>query len=125
LWSALAGWLASFNPLEAQLRKGLFQQDLPNFRLEGWDFEAVELTFPAGYVSSPHHHSGFVIGYVLEGEFRFQIEGEPEVVYKQGQMFYEPPGAHHLVASSANPMQTTRVLAILFGERGKPKTLDL
>jgi quercetin dioxygenase-like cupin family protein len=124
LRSGLAG-LLGIRLTNAQLRRMIARQELPPVNLEGWDCEIMELTFPPGFSAAPHHHSGFVIGYVLEGDFRFQVEGEPELIYKQGQTFFEPPGAHHIVAASASLGQSARVLVILFGEKGKPKTFDL
>lgn len=40
-----------------------------------------------------HVHPGGVIGYVLEGEIIFQIEGQPATTLRGGSAFYEPPGA--------------------------------
>lgn len=106
-------------------RKSLFRQDLPKVNLDGWDFEALEITFPAGVLSNPHFHPGFVIGNVLEGEFRTQLEGQPETVYKAGQMFFEPLASHHIVSGSASQTKPARILAIVFGEKGKQKTVPL
>jgi quercetin dioxygenase-like cupin family protein len=40
----------------------------------------------------PHRHSGPAFGYVLEGEVRFELEGQPERVVKAGETFWEPGG---------------------------------
>ena len=40
----------------------------------------------------PHRHTGPAFGYVLEGEMRFELEGEPERVVKAGETFWEPGG---------------------------------
>ena len=49
----------------------------------------------ASRVSAPPHlDPEFVLGYVLEGEFRFQLEGERETMYKPGEVIYEPLGSH-------------------------------
>jgi quercetin dioxygenase-like cupin family protein len=49
--------------------------------------------FPPGDPGSPpHRHSGPVVGYMLEGEMRFELEGEPERVIRAGETFWEPGG---------------------------------
>jgi len=99
--------------------------DLPPINLNGWEAAIRELTFPPGLESPKHTHTGFVLGYVLEGKFRFQVEGRPEVVLSAGETFYEPPGAIHLLSGSASPTQSTRVLVVTLGEKGKEFTKRL
>src|SRR6185503_20322952 len=60
-------------------------------------FEAV-LTLVASQPGAPnrtHRHTGFVLGYVLEGQLRFGINNEPERVVPAGSTFFEPIGALH------------------------------
>lgn len=40
----------------------------------------------------PHRHPGPAFGYMLEGEMRFELEGEPERVIRAGETFWEPGG---------------------------------
>lgn len=97
----------------------IYQQDLPGLNLKNWTVRAVELTFGAGESPSPpHRHPGFVIGYVLEGQIRFQMEGQPEVLLSKGQVFYEPPGEVHLHAYSASDTKRAKILAFVFGKKG-------
>lgn len=129
LWAGLAGLILSLSPSGAEAadmtQKKLLEQDLPALNMEGWEFQGSEITFPPGFSPPAHRHSGFVIGYVLQGDFRFQLEGRPVIVLKPGQMFYEPPGVHHLVAESASDQRPARILVILFGEKGKPMTVTV
>jgi hypothetical protein len=37
----------------------------------------VEVTFEPGQKDSPHHHTGPVFGYVLEGEYEHALDDEP------------------------------------------------
>lgn len=80
----------------------------------------VEVYCAPGERSTAHRHPGFVLGYVLEGTFRFQMEGGPVRVLRPGDTFYEQPGGTHLVAESATPGRSARVLAIVIAETGKP-----
>ena len=59
--------------------------DLPPVNLKGWQATIRELTFPPGLSSPKHTHPGFVVGYVLEGKFRFHLEGQPEKVLSAGE----------------------------------------
>lgn len=80
----------------------------------------VEISCAPGQRSTAHKHPGFVLGYVLEGQLRFQMAGERERVIRAGDTFYEPPGRTHLVAESARGDRPARVLAIVIAESGKP-----
>jgi quercetin dioxygenase-like cupin family protein len=88
----------------------------------GWQVTVVALTFPSGADSPKHVHPGFVLGYVLDGNFRFHLEGERERVLSTGSMFYEAPGAIHLSSGCASATEPARVLALAFGEKGKATT---
>jgi len=79
----------------------------------GWEARFVAVQFPAGVRSLPHRHPGFVLGYVIEGQFRFAINGETPSVLMAGDAFYEPPGADHTVGESASASQTAKILAII------------
>jgi quercetin dioxygenase-like cupin family protein len=80
---------------------------------EGWEAEFNVVTAAPGPGYAPHRHGGFVLGYVLEGEFRFAIEGQKEEVLRSGASFFEPSGVLHTVAASADPAKNAKVLAII------------
>jgi quercetin dioxygenase-like cupin family protein len=89
-------------------------------RFVGLEATAVEVTFPPGSASAQHRHPGFVLGYVLEGRFRFAVNGEPERVLGPGETFYEPAGAVHSIAGNALADKQTRILAFMVAPAGKP-----
>jgi quercetin dioxygenase-like cupin family protein len=103
----------------------IYQRDLPPVSLDGWQVTILQLIFPPGFASAKHVHPGFVLGYVLEGELRLHIEGEPETVLHVGEVFYEAPGAIHLASGSASAVKQARVLAFVFNEKGKELTKPL
>jgi quercetin dioxygenase-like cupin family protein len=72
----------------------IYKRDLPPLSLDGWQVTVVQLIFPTGFTSPKHVHPGFVLGYVLEGELRFHIEGEPQTRLSAGDAFYEAQGRH-------------------------------
>ena len=79
----------------------------------------VEVSYPAGSASPPHRHAVFVLGYVIEGEFRFGIGGETPRDLPAGQASYEPPGALHTVSSGARPDQAAKILAVIIAPADK------
>jgi quercetin dioxygenase-like cupin family protein len=102
--------------------KTISTRDLPPVNLSGWQATVLELTFPPGWSAPKHAHPGFVLGYVLEGEFRFRLEGQAEKVLSPGQTFYEAPGAIHLPSGSASATKPAKVLVLAFAEKGKELT---
>jgi quercetin dioxygenase-like cupin family protein len=53
------------------------------------------------------------LGFVIDGEFQFAINGEDPRVLRAGDAFYEPPGANHTVGESASHATAARILAII------------
>ena len=103
--------------------KQLVQRDAPAVNLDGWQMTATEVTYPPGEASGRHRHPGFVCGYVLEGQYRFAVDGQPETVLSAGQMFFENPGDVHAVSGNASKTQPARILAIVFTKKGDPVTI--
>lgn len=77
-----------------------------------------------GSAGSPRHlHPGPVFGYVLEGDLLFQCEGTRQMVYREGDVFWEPGiDRPHLLAANPNPDRRTRFLAVCVGVQGQPVT---
>ena len=98
-------------------------QDLPDVRLDGWTATVVEVRYPPAGASQAHRHPGFVLGYVLEGEIRFGVDGDEQTIYRANQAFYEPPGVLHSVSANASPVNPARFLAIVVAEKGAPITV--
>jgi quercetin dioxygenase-like cupin family protein len=112
--------------VEPPSSKPLAQKDAPKVNLDGWQMTASEVSYPPGESSGRHRHPGFVIGYVLEGQYRFAVNDQPPVVLVPGQMFFESfdtPGEVHAVSGNASATQTTKILAIVFTKKGDPVTI--
>src|SRR5262245_24119871 len=77
----------------------------------------VEVTFEPGQKDPPHHHTGPVFGYVLEGEYEHALDDEPVKTYKAGDTFYEPSGSVHRVARNRSKTAKTRLLAVILHPR--------
>lgn len=71
----------------------VLQEATPPAVPEGAHAMTVRVEFPPGDPGTPpHRHSGPAFGYVLEGEMRFELEGEPVRVVRAGETFWEPGG---------------------------------
>jgi quercetin dioxygenase-like cupin family protein len=82
----------------------------------------ILVTSPAGCPGTPpHRHSGPAFGYVLEGEVRFELEGEPVRVVKAGETFWEPGGdlIHYQDGNNLDDAET-KFLVMMFGVPGQP-----
>ena len=86
----------------------------------GMDAILVEVTAAPGAPSMVHRHPGFVMGYVLDGEMKFAINGQDEKVVSAGDSFYEPFGALHTVGGSAKADKPVRFLAFIVAPSGSP-----
>ncbi len=99
----------------------------------GKNLVVVPLTFAPkqGPASTPehhprgHHHPGSVYVYVTEGTVRLGVEGQPVQIVKAGGSFFEPVGAHHIIAESASATEPARAIAVMIVPDGQPLvTLD-
>ena len=106
--------------------KPLAQRDTPAVNLDGWQITASEVSYPPGESSGHHRHPGFVIGYVLEGQYRFAVNDAAPVTLNAGQMFFESfdmPGEVHAVSGNASTTAPAKILAIVFTKKGDPTTI--
>src|SRR6516164_4465802 len=98
----------------------VFQHDLPNLTMDGWEVNVSTIMMAPGSVSTAHRHPGFVLVYVLEGDVVTKISGQDQRTYSAGQMFYEQPGSTHEVSSNASMTKQARILAMIFAKKGAP-----
>jgi quercetin dioxygenase-like cupin family protein len=101
----------------------VFRHDLPNLTMDDWEVTVNYVDYAPGRVGAPHRHAGFVLVYVLEGAVIAQVSDQgPAKTYIAGQMFYEQPGATHLVSNNASQTQPARILAMIFAKKGSVLT---
>lgn len=122
-----AAWLVT--SLAAQSRpsqsKTAFSGELP--ALDGRRLTAtlVEVTYPPGGANPSHRHPCPVIGYVLEGALRMQVEGQPERIVKPGEAFFESPSDIHLVSANASEDGPARFLAYFVCDHPTPLSVPV
>jgi quercetin dioxygenase-like cupin family protein len=104
-------------------RPPVFKHDLPNLAMDGWEVTVSHVEYPPGRVGTAHHHAGFVLAYVLEGQIITKISGQgDEKTYHVGEMFYEQPGATHEVSKNASQTEPAKLLAMIFAKKGATLT---
>src|SRR5689334_10053567 len=101
----------------------VFKQDLPNISMDDWEVTVSAVDYAPGRAGKVHHHAGFVLAYVLEGNIVTKISGQEERTYKPGEMFFEPPGSTHEVGRNASESQPAKLLALIFAKKGAQLTM--
>lgn len=135
-WCAMALSIAAMLPAAAQERGGqgagprvLFSMPLQD--MPGMNLTVVELASGPNPAppSTPerhrrgHRHPGSVLVYVTQGAMRLALEGEPVQVVRAGEMFFEPPRAHHIIAENASATEPSRAIAVMIVPEGEPLTI--
>ena len=96
-------------------RRPLGKVDVPGSNYEVI-FGIAELS--PGPKTGRHSHPGPVLAYVVEGEFWYLIDGQPEKIYKAGESFQVSNGAIHSEGASGG--KPVKVMAVYVVEKGKP-----
>src|SRR6516162_5510032 len=106
-----------FVPVEAaaQDRETLtpaFQEAIPN--IPGKSLIGLVVSYPPGGKSPAHTHarSAFIVGYVLSGSIRSQVNGGKIQVFHAGEHWIEPPGSQHQISENASTTESASLLAI-------------
>jgi quercetin dioxygenase-like cupin family protein len=86
--------------------------------IPGREVVQVRVDFEPGYVSPRHTHFGEEIIYVLEGTLVYEVEGQPAVTCKAGDVLTVPAGAIHRARNVGGTSASE--LATYIVEKGKP-----
>ena len=113
---------AQSDSLEAHVRT-ILRQVLPPLRGERTMLTMLEVTYPPAGFSKPHRHPCAVIGYVLEGALRTQVNQVAEVVVRAGETFYEEPSALHQVSANASDRLPVRFIAYFVCDHERPLSI--
>ena len=96
-------------------RTDLQQHDLS---VPGREAVQVRVDIAPGAAFPKHSHPGEEIVYVLEGTLEYQIEDQPPVTLKAGDVLFIPAGAAHTAKNPGNVIGSE--LATYIVEKGKP-----
>ena len=101
-------------------QQGIKRTDLTRHDLSvpGREVIQVRVDFAPGVAFPPHSHPGEEIAYVIEGLLEYQLEGQPPVTLKAGDVLFIPAGKIHAAKNvgSGNAAE----LATYIVEKGKP-----
>jgi quercetin dioxygenase-like cupin family protein len=101
-------------------KEGIKRTDLTRHDLSvpGREVIQVRVDFAPGVAFPPHSHPGEEIAYVIEGLLEYQLEGQPPVTLKGGDVLFIPAGKIHAAKNvgSGNAAE----LATYIVEKGKP-----
>jgi quercetin dioxygenase-like cupin family protein len=118
-FASIAGLILTLTIASAQQpavkRTTLQQGDLS---IPGREAIMARAEIPAGGTTGRHTHPGEEISYVLEGEMRFEVDGQAPRTLKAGDVFMVPPNTIHSATSLGG--RAAIVLATYVVEKGKP-----
>ncbi|WP_159564854.1 cupin domain-containing protein [Budvicia diplopodorum] len=101
-----------------------FQYAIPN--VPGKTMTALIVDYPSGGTTPVHRHGqAFVVGYVLSGAIRSQLDDGKAMVYKAGDSWQEAPGAHHKMSDNASKTEPAKLLAIFVADADEKKLVEL
>jgi quercetin dioxygenase-like cupin family protein len=91
------------------------------------DMEAVLflISLPPGAAAPVHAHPGIGVGYVLEGIYESQYEGEELRRFTTGEAIYDLAHTPHLIARNASPTLPLRFLMTFVVQKGGSTLLPL
>jgi len=95
-------------------RTDLMRHDLS---ARGREVIKVMVEFAPGIVFPRHSHPGEEIVYVVEGALEYQLDGQPPVTLKAGEVLFIPAGGVHAVKNVGSGKGTE--LATYIVEKGK------
>ncbi len=98
----------------------ILTQPLPPLHGDALKFQVLEVRYAPGESSQPHSHPCPVVGYVLEGAVRMQVQDSPERTYNAGESFYEAANKVHLVSANASKTMPARFLATFLCDHEAP-----
>ncbi len=99
---------------------GIKRTDLQRHDLSAPGREVVQtrVDFAPGVAFPRHSHPGEEIVYVIEGLVQYEVEGQPPVTLKAGEVLFIPAGAIHS-AKNVGAVNGAE-LGTYFVEKGKP-----
>jgi quercetin dioxygenase-like cupin family protein len=107
-------------PMAQAQQPGVKRTDLLRHDLgvPGREVVQVRVDIAPGVLAPNHSHPGEEIAYVIEGQLEYQLEGQPPVTLKAGEVLFIPAGTVHSAKNvgSVNAAE----LATYIVEKGKP-----
>ena len=93
---------------------------LPKLDGEHLTMRLVEVTYPPGATSQAHRHPCPVLGYMLSGTMRMQIDDGTPQEFKAGDTFVEMPTNVHRVSMNPSADTPARFLVTFLCDKETP-----
>jgi quercetin dioxygenase-like cupin family protein len=90
------------------VERAVLRKQLPE--APGKEARVATVSFAPGQAAAPHRHPGSIFAYVTRGHVVSQLAGGPATTYGPGEGWYEPPGAHHIVARNASDSEPAELV---------------
>ena len=85
----------------------------------------IEVRYGPSASSPAHRHQCPVIGYVVDGQIKSQVDSGPITIYKTGQSFYEAAGSLHAVSANGSATRDAKLLAVFVCHASSPVAVQL
>ena len=113
-------FLLAISCMAPALQAGIKRTELQrhDISLSGREAIQVRIDFPRASKFGKHTHPGEEVIYILEGLFKYEVEGKPPVTLRSGDVLFIPAGTIH----SAKNIGTTNAaeLGTFIVEKKKP-----
>jgi quercetin dioxygenase-like cupin family protein len=102
-----------------QATQGIKRTIVQKTDVQGTNLETIVaiVEVAPNFKAGRHTHPGNVIAYMLEGEFFFTFDGQPEKQLKVGESIIVPDGTVH---DEGTREKSGKLLAVYVVEKGKP-----
>jgi quercetin dioxygenase-like cupin family protein len=91
-----------------------------DFPSPGGRVNAVRVDYdPGGFTQGTHRHPAGAYVYVIDGSVMFGLDDGEPFMLKEGESFYEPPGALHSVSRNASKELPASLIAFFVLDEGE------
>ncbi|WP_321474208.1 cupin domain-containing protein [uncultured Paludibaculum sp.] len=103
----------------------ILARNLPHLNGAAAKATLIEVNYGPGESSPTHTHPCAVMGYVVEGAVRMQVDSGPETIYRKGDGFYEAPNGVHAISANASRTERAKFVAYFVCDHEAPLSADL
>ena len=90
--------------------------------MPGKESNVVRIDVGPGWKAAHHTHPGHVFVFMISGSVKIEVDGEPAVVLKQGDVWHEVPNKG-MVANNMSSTKGASILIFSVGDSGQPLTV--
>lgn len=121
--SMIAPALRAHDAAQPEVRPGRIVTPLMSHPLDdvpGKVTHVLTIEYAPGFEAPSHTHPGRLYGYVLEGSFTTELDGQPRTTYTKGEAFFEPAGAVHRISRNPSSTEPLKLLIFIVADERQP-----